>query len=406
MYEPIKIVTTNQLSNYISALRERMKVIGYAKSTLFKYERVWKDLLNYTSKRINEEFTVEYGIRFISETYGGFFEHQASRSGIYRPVTALLDFIKLGIICRQNKSKIKGFTGNYKELFDGFLKTQIERGLSARTIIAIRSRLYRTERFFMDLGVKSFNELTRSIVNLYIESFISESTSTASSSLREFGRLCDYAVSAGFHTESFSNMIPHIKNLRRQRLPHIFTRDEIQRLLSVINRNNPTGKRDYAMLITIARLGLRVGDVRMLSFSSIDWSKKTISIIQEKTKRFLELPLLDDVGWAIIDYMKNGRPICNSEFIFVSHTVPYQGLSPTSGNMIAKYMRKAGIETPQNRVCGMHALRHSLASGMLAEGISVPVISSVLGHADINSTEAYLRVDVKNLRKCALEVNL
>ncbi len=118
------------------------------------------------------------------------------------------------------------------------------------------------------------------------------------------------------------------------------------------------------------------------------------------------MPLPDDVGWAIIDYLKNGRPICDNEMIFVNHNPPYTELNPTAGNLVAKYMRKAGIETPTNKVCGMHTLRHSLASGMLAEGIPIPTISSVLGHADISSTETYLRVDIKSLRKCALEVDV
>lgn len=212
------------------------------------------------------------------------------------------------------------------------------------------------ENFLLDLGIESFGEITRETVSLYIESFISSSTSTASSSLREFGRLCDYAVSAGFHAETFSTMIPHVKNIRRQRLPHTFTHDEIQKLLGVVDRSNPTGKRDYAMLIMTARLGLRVGDVRTLKFSSVDWTKKTISITQQKTGKFLELPLPDDVGWAIIDYLKSGRPNCNNDAIFVSHTPPYDVLNPVAGNLVAKYMRKAEIETPQNRVCGMQTI--------------------------------------------------
>jgi site-specific recombinase XerD len=154
------------------------------------------------------------------------------------------------------------------------------------------------------------------------------------------------------------------------------------------------------------RLGFRSGDVRTLTFKSIDWAKKIISIAQQKTGKLLELPLSDDVGWAIIDYMKNGRPKCFNDIVFVSHNPPFAELNPISGNLVAKYMRKAGIKTPQNRTCGMHTLRHSLASGMLAKGIPITTISSVLGHADISSTESYLRVDIKSLRGCALEVDL
>jgi site-specific recombinase XerD len=320
-------------------------------------------------------------------------------------MTVLLDFIRLGVVIRQ-KNRRKDFSANFKELFEGFLESQMERGLSVGSITVMRSGLFRLENFLIDSGIEQFSEITRDVVNMYIESFISRSTGSASTALREFGRLCDYAVKSGAHTESFSGMIPHVKNIRRQRLPHTFTPDEIQRLLETVNRNNPIGKRDYAMLLMTARLGFRAGDVRTLTFYSIDWNKKTISITQQKTGKFLELPLPDDVGWAIIDYLKNGRPVCNNDAVFVSHIPPYDELNPISGNLVAKYMRQAGITTPQNRMSGMHTLRHSLASGMLAEGIPVPTISSVLGHADISSTESYLRVDIKSLRKCALEVEI
>lgn len=403
--EENRIVMTDQLATPISALRAKMAVMGYGKCTLRRYIKVWDALLEYSAFQDAQVFTAAYSQDFINETYGGYYDNKHSRYAVNRPMAVLLDFTRLGVVIRQTNQK-KDFSESYKALFEGYLKSQIERGLSVGSITAMRSHLYRLENFLLNSGVMQFRELTRETVNLYIESFINYSTGSASTSLRELGRLCDYAVAEGFHKESFSVIIPHVKNLRRQRLPHTFTPEEIQKLLSVVDKNNAGGKRDYAMLLMTVRLGFRAGDVRALAFSSIGWTKKTISITQQKTGNFLELPMPDDVGWAIIDYLKNGRPICNSNTIFVSHMPPYNELNPTSGNMVAKYMRQAGIKTPQNRVSGMHTLRHSLASGMLAEGVSLPIISSVLGHADISSTESYLRVDVKALRMCALEVDI
>lgn len=400
-----QVVMTDRLAVTISALRTKMAIIGYSKHTLRRYIRVWDDLLKYSTSQEAQVFTTEYSQEFISETYGGYYDNKYSRHAVNRPMTVLLDFIRLGVVIRQTNSK-KDFSGNYKELFEGYLKSQIERGLSVGSITTLRSHLFRLENFLLDSGVTKFDKLTREIVNLYIESFINYSTGSASSSLREFGRLCDYAAMVGSHKESFSVMIPHVKNIRRQRLPHTFTPEEIQKLLSAVDKNNPGGKRDYAMLLMTARLGFRSGDVRTLTFSSINWTKKTISITQQKTGKFLELPMPDDVGWAIIDYLKNGRPVCDSNTVFVSHHPPYNELNPIAGNLVAKYMRQAGIKTPQNRISGMHTLRHSLASGMLAEGISLPTISGILGHADISSTETYLRIDIKTLRMCALEVDI
>ena len=400
-----QVVMTNQLAVPIAALHAKMAVMGYSKYTLRRYSKVWDALLEYGTSQEVQVFTVEYSQRFIDETFGTYYDNKYSRYAVNRQMAVLLDFIRLGVVIRQTNQK-KDFSKNYKKLFKSYLKSQMERGLGVGSITAMRSHLFRLENFLLDSGVKQFNELTRETVNLYIESFINYSTGLASTSLREFGRLCDYAVTEGFHKESFSGMIPHVKNIRRQRLPHTFTPEVIQKLLGVVDKNNPGGKRDYAMLLMTVRLGFRAGDVRALTFSSIDWTKRTISITQQKTGKFLELPIPDDVGWAIIDYLKNGRPVCNNNTVFVSHMPPYGELNPTAGNLVAKCMRQAGIKTPQNRVSGMHTLRHSLASGMLAEGVSLPTISSILGHADISSTESYLRVDIKNLRMCALEVNV
>jgi site-specific recombinase XerD len=405
MEQKQQILMTDKLSAVIAEAETRMSVMGYSIYTQERYLRVWKALLEYSDSQEIQPFTLEYSQKFIEVKYGKYFDNKYSQYEANKPMAVLLDFIRLGVIIRQKNTRHKGFSEGFKNLFEGFLMSQTDRGLAKSSIATMRSRLHRLENFLIDSGIEHFSNITRETVNLYVESFISSSTSTASSSLREFGRLCDYAVETAFHAESFSSIIPRVKNLRRQRLPHTFTHEEIMKLLNVVDRSNPCGKRDYAMLLTTVRLGFRSGDVRTLKFSEIDWNKKTISIIQEKTGKFLELPIPEDVGWAIIDYMKNGRPVCDCDSIFVCHTPPYDEMSPISGNLVAKYMRKAGIKTPTNRVCGMHTLRHSLASGMLAVGVPMTTISSVLGHADINSTESYLRIDINNLRKCALEVD-
>ena len=117
------------------------------------------------------------------------------------------------------------------------------------------------------------------------------------------------------------------------------------------------------------------------------------------------MPLPDDVGWAIIDYLKNGRPQTDSKNIFVSHNYPYMQLSSIF-KIVPAQMRKAGIKSPNGRRIGMHAFRHGLATHMLEKNIPLPVISQTLGHADIKSTEVYLRISIAQLSQCALEVDI
>jgi len=401
-----QVVLTDNLAPWIEGLKTKLVEIGYSQATITKSSSVWNTLLSYTKTHESQTFDAEYCKAFSEQWYGGCPENQYAASRTTVPLVQLLDFIRFGTVFRQKNHQKQDFTQGFKALFDGFLQSQEDRGLAKNSICSMRSRLHRLERFLLDIGVEQFNDMDIDVINKYVESLARLCSTTTTEIIRELGHLSDYAFNNGFHERSFAKSLPHVKRFYRQRLPHVFTTEEVQKLLAAVDRNNPKGKRDYAMLIMAAKLGLRVGDIRIMQISAIDWIKKTISIVQHKTGKFLELPLPEDVGWAIIDYMKNGRPICDSQTIFISHTKPYNGLSANVVNLVAGYMRIAGIETPQNKTCGLHTLRHSLASSMLQNGVPLPTISSVLGHADIHSTESYLRIDVTKLQLCPLEVDL
>lgn len=109
---------------------------------------------------------------------------------------------------------------------------------------------------------------------------------------------------------------PLLKTAASQKLPAVFSEDEVEKILSSFDRENPMGKRNYAIFLLAARMGLRSCDIKALEFSFINWTEKTISFTQKKTKKYLTLPLTDDVGWAVIDYLKNGRPVSDSKYVF------------------------------------------------------------------------------------------
>jgi integrase/recombinase XerD len=163
--------------------------------------------------------------------------------------------------------------------------------------------------------------------------------------------------------------------------------------------------RDRAVMLLASLLGLRSGDIKGLRFDQIDWANRRLSLVQHKTGRRLDLPLLDECALAIVDYWKNERPEVNDPQVFLRHRAPHQ--SPVAGNhfhqVVAGCFARAGIEV-SGRHRGLHALRHSAAVGMLESGAPYPVIGAVLGHAEANTTRRYLRVDVAHLRPLALEV--
>jgi len=143
----------------------------------------------------------------------------------------------------------------------------------------------------------------------------------------------------------------------------------------------------------VARLGIRVGDIKGLKLSDIKWQLKTIEIKQNKTKNTVIYPILNDVGWALIEYLKHARPISDSSYVFIRMNAPYEAFGKDANlySIISKYTRLAGIKIPRGKRHGLHSLRHTLASALLEQGTPLPLISEILGHYTSKSTAIYLR---------------
>jgi integrase len=217
-----------------------------------------------------------------------------------------------------------------------------------------------------------------------------------------------FLAAAGRTPQNLAGRLPPHRHLRHESEPHLWTAGEIRRVLAVIDRQSASGKRDYAMILATARLGLRISDLRQLELGDLDWRAKTITIIQRKTGRPLSLPLLNDVGWAIIDYVAHGRPDTACPKVFVKHRHPFGTFGSSSSSVasrLSQHAARAGIDFPPGQARGMHSLRGALAVAMIGNGTPVPVVSAVLGHASSDTTQAYyLRFDVERLRRCALDV--
>jgi integrase/recombinase XerD len=216
-----------------------------------------------------------------------------------------------------------------------------------------------------------------------------------------------FLAGEGRPPQGLAGRLPPQRHLRHESEPHLWTAEEIRRLLAVIDRQSAVGKRDYAMILMTARLGLRVSDLRQLELGDLDWRAKTLTVIQHKTGRPLTLPLLDDVGWAVIDYVRHGRPETGCAKVFIKHCHPFDafGCSSSVACRLPRYAARAGIEFPPGQARGMHSLRGALAVAMIGNGAPMPVVSAVLGHASTDTTQAYyLRFDTERLRCCALDV--
>jgi integrase/recombinase XerD len=194
--------------------------------------------------------------------------------------------------------------------------------------------------------------------------------------------------------------IPRFLQRKRPAPPRVLSAEEVERVLAVPDRGTPKGRRDYAVLLLLARLGLRAGEIVGLRLEDVDWRAGEL-VVKGKTRRTERLPLLREVGAALADYLRDrGRSACRR--VFQRKHPPCVGFSGPAavGHVVRAAMRRAAV--PRGSRGAAHLFRHSLASRMLRRGAALPEIGGVLRHRSISSTERYARVDPATLRRAAL----
>jgi len=215
-----------------------------------------------------------------------------------------------------------------------------------------------------------------------------------------------YLFVHGVIERDWTGHIPRFRQRKQARIPSIWTPDEVDALLASVDRASAIGKRDYVILLLACRLGMRTSDIRTLRLEDLCWQHARIEFEQAKTGRKVALPLTEEVGRAIIDYLRHGRPISERREIFLRHMAPYEPLGEDNHlhHVVTKYRRRAGITMRPEQARGMHSLRHTVATRMLAAGIALETIADVLGHASLDTTRIYAKVEISALRHVALQV--
>lgn len=286
--------------------------------------------------------------------------------------------------------------GEFAEQFEEFLQSLRRDGLKEITVGMYRSFCIKHMLCdFAEQGVKNWSDIDVRVLTTAFSR--SESKVTFATYAR---RLFGYLVKAGVVLNDHSGILPMVA--KRKTIPSVYSEAEIKRLLDSIETVTPQGKRDYTMVLIAARLGLRVSDISHLCFENVDFERSIIKFVQFKTSVLHQLPLPEEVADSILDYIDNGREESEEPYIFLdgygrplaNHTV---------GNIGARHLKSSGIEIG-SRHHGMHALRMSFASQLIAEKMPYDVVRYALGHVDPNATRHYVQFALESLRACSLEV--
>jgi integrase/recombinase XerD len=275
-----------------------------------------------------------------------------------------------------------------------------ERGLATATIVNYLplARKFLVERF--PKGPLLLREVRSSDISAFVLRHVPtmgrRRAQLMSTAFRSFFR---FLFQNGELQANLAAAVPAVADWRLSTVPKYLSPEEVDRVLGSCDRQTATGRRDYAILVLLARLGLRAGEVVALQLDDIDWRASEV-LVRGKGLLHDRMPLPVDVGEALTSYLRMDRPICKTRRVFVCMKAPRSGFAgpATLTTIVRRALDRADLH-PAMR--GAHVLRHSLATRMLRSGASMPEIGEILRHRNANTTEIYAKLDFDGLRSLA-----
>ena len=382
-----------QLDTFASVVSD----LGYSHGTILTQLHLLAGLARWIQKNeivlsdIDEHITN----RFLNESA----RKGALRRGDKNTLRCFLDHLRVeGLIDYSAPTFNDSPLASLKNRYENYLRK--ERGLL--TVTASRYWPY-LQRFLVEQfgdGPIRLRELSQhAIDNFFLRHAHDRTPKVAQlmvAAMRSFFR---FLFRYGETERDLSAAVPTVPTWRLTEVPKYLKPDELQFLLEASDRTTPVGRRDYSILLLIARLGLRAGEVVALELDDINWRTAELTI-RGKGLYCDCLPLPQEVGKALAIYLQNDRPICPTRRVFIRMRAPCRGFkdSTTVSTIVRRAVQRSGLNTPSK---GAHLLRYSLATDMLRQGASMTEIGELLRHRSPNSTEIYAKVDIEGLRSIA-----
>ena len=385
---------------------------SYAIRTLNRYKRVWEQLADFAraeggsavySRDLALRFEQAFGLRDGEVLVAG----QRWRRHLVYATKVLDEFARTGTITRftVETTGLRVPVGMHKALREYEQYARERRHLRSTSLAERMHNIAVFLDFLRTRGLESLDTLQAEDLSAFVRSRAAwkpRTVARVSSGLRQFLK---YLFMRDILPRDLSTAIPTIRLASNATVPSVWEPELVERLLAVVDRSSPKGKRDYAILLLAARLGLRLGDIKRLTLDHLHWATSTLEIVQNKTGEPLVLPLTEEVGTALIDYLRAGRPPVEHRHLFTNLTPPFEPICERDRlyRVVAFWRELAGIKfrTPQRQ--GLHSLRHTLATRLLGAQTPFPVISAVLGHASPATTFIYAKADVEMLRIAAID---
>lgn len=266
-------------------------------------------------------------------------------------------------------------------------------------------RLY-LEKFLLFLSAQEVNDFDNfdfSIVYAFINSldYASQTLSNIRFIIRDFFNILYESNIINFDGRT---IFPVVFTNKRDRIISFYETEEIKKLIDALDPATDHYIMNKCMILLASQMGLRSSDILKLKFSDIKWDRNLIEKTQVKTGYSVSVPMPENIKLLLIDYIKNYRPMNTSDYVFINKYSNDIYCDTELQAIVSRHFKKTDVVFG-NRKVGPHALRHSLASRLLKSNTPMPVITGVLGHKNLNTTRAYLNIDIETLRHMSLEIN-
>lgn len=398
------------LTELLHELEQEMLRLGYTEGSMLFYRRRWQALLQFAQERDETYHSERLGIDFVeknSHILEKNFDRTLSQSEAQelRVIRMIGDFQLHHTVLRRYYKHKEILTDPYFiQISSRFGQYCEDKDYSKITTDHYVKQSARFMDYLSSQKVADCKEISIILINAYIKTLAGYTYKTVEQNICSMRAFFRFLLDTGEIQTDYAAKTPMIQARKQTRIPSVWTKDELKKLITAIDRGSPKGKRDYAIILLACCLGMRCRDIKNLKMEHFRWEEKKLVFMQSKTRQHLSLPLISEVGWAVIDYLKYGRPKIDSRYVFVKHMAPFGPFSEDDhlNQLIKRYMELAHLPTLKKRR-GMHSLRHTMASMLLENDTPLSTISDILGHTDTDSTAVYLKVDIKKLKECSLD---
>ncbi len=396
------------ITTLVEETMDEVKKFGYCQKSCKIFEYHFKNLLKYYKQKGIQNYSYDVSVNFLMEVWNidinkGHFNYWKSRK--CRTIK-MLDDVYNGRDIKIRYSYTEPILSEQnKKMLDDYINYNNKIGLSNKNVKGIKNFIRRFLKYLEDnnLNVSNLNNL---IINKYLFSMDKINKITLKNYIFMLKMFLKYLYDKNIINENLENKLPTLKRPKNSSLPSVWNFSELNQVLNSIDKASEKGKRDYALIMLAITTALRGCDIVNLKLNNIDFENNIITIIQEKTKKEIIIPLMDKTKIALMDYINNARPNnTNYQYVFLSCKPIIKPIMNTSAlsSMLAKYSNKLNLNKKQKR--GIHSLRHTTLNYLFNDNeTSLTTITEISGHYNADSLNAYIKTDKKRLSEFTLSL--